>query len=108
LFILDIQDAQAEIRKKRIREQTDYQDLRDEPAAKKTALKLVKGERYLTGPTPVASSLASGSDTDVPYMPPEEVRQAVDSFHSFLNKKGDQIGRIFAYWVMVYFEQCFF
>jgi len=64
----------VEIKKKRIREQTDYEDLREEPTAKKAALKLAKGERYLTGPTPVSSNLTSGSDNDVPYIPPDDAR----------------------------------
>jgi hypothetical protein len=63
-----------EIKKKRLREQTDYEDLKEQPPEKKSALKLAKGERYLTGPTPVASNLTSGSDNDVPYLPPDEVR----------------------------------
>jgi hypothetical protein len=72
-----LQEAQLELKKKRLREQTDYDDLREEPAAKKSTLKLAKGERYLTGPTPVSSNLTSGSDNDIPYLPPDEVRYVI-------------------------------
>lgn len=65
---------QTDIKKKRIREQTDYEDLREAPQEKKAALKLAKDDRYLTGPTPVASNLTSGSDTDIPYLPPDDAR----------------------------------
>lgn len=68
------EEAQSELKKKRLREQTDYDDLNEEPPKKVTALKLAKGERYLTGPTP-ASSLTSSSDTDSPYLTPDEVRR---------------------------------
>ena len=68
---------QVDVKKKRVREQTDYEDLREEPVAKKDALKLAKGERYLTGPTPASSNLTSGSDNDMPYIPPDDARSAI-------------------------------
>ena len=63
-----------EIKKKRLREQTNYDDLSEEPPLKRSVLNLAKGERYLTGPTPVASNLTSGSEGDIPYLAPDELR----------------------------------